>query len=176
MRRILFIVLMSVISFSLSAQTHVEIKRARVFQDGQKLTKDQAAALFSDVNGMDMSGDYLKNRSGYRTGLGLIIGGSSLLSAGALIMGGGAVSAVILGIPMALTGDDMPKGVDIALGVGCGAMIAGAAALVAGVPTLCVYKSRLKNMGEEYNCARTSNDVQLTFGPQNGGLGFALNF
>ena len=33
MRRILFVVLMSVISFSLSAQTHVEIKRARVFQD-----------------------------------------------------------------------------------------------------------------------------------------------
>lgn len=176
MKKVFFIALLSVISFSLSAQTHVEIKRSQVFQDGQKLTKDQAAALFSDVNGIDMSGDYLKYRSGYKTGLGLIIGGSSLLSAGALIMGGGAVSALLLGIPVALTGEDMPKGVDIAIGVGCGAMIAGAAALVAGVPTLCVYKSRLKNMGKEYNSSRALQDVQLTFGPQNGGIGFALNF
>lgn len=176
MKRVLFIALASLLSLSLSAQTHVEIKRSRVFQDGQKLTKEQAIVLFSDVNGVDLSGDYLKYRNGYKTGLGLIIGGSSLLSAGALVMGGGAVSALLLGLPVALTGEDMPKGIDIAIGVGCGAMIAGAASLVAGIPTLCVYKSRLKNMGEKYNASGTSQDIRLTFGPQNCGVGFSLNF
>lgn len=175
MKRIFFLLLLSLISISLSAQTHVEIKRDRVFQDGRKLSGSQAVALFSNVNGIDLSDEYLKNRRCYRAGLGLIIGGSSLISAGALVMGGGAVSAAILGLPLALSGEDMPKGVDIALGTGCAAMIVGAAAVVAGVPTLCVFRSRLKTMGEEYN-ASTSQGAALTFGLQNNGVGFAMNF
>lgn len=176
MKRMLFLVLLPLISVSLSAQTHVEIKRDRVFQDGRKLTVNQAVSLFSDVNGIDLSDEYLKNRNCYRAGLGLIIGGSSLVSAGALVMGGGAISAVILGVPLALSGEDMPRGVDIALGTGCAVMIVGAAAIVAGVPTLCVYRSRLKRLGEEYDASMSSQGTELTFGLQDCGIGFALNF
>lgn len=169
MKRIIVVLIAVLAAVSASAQyadmenRTVDIKGSRVFVDGEKLSKEAATSLFADLNGVDRSGDYLKYRKGYKAGLGMVIGGASLVSAGALVMGGGAVSALILGIPVALTGEDMPKGVDIALGVGCGAMIAGAAVLVAGIPTLCVYKSRL-------------NNLEASFGPQSSGLGLALRF
>lgn len=48
--------------------------------------------------------------------------------------------------------------------------------LVAGIPTLCVYNSRLKQLATAYNEGHRNQDVSLSFGGQNNGIGFALNF
>ena len=48
--------------------------------------------------------------------------------------------------------------------------------LVAGIPTLCVYNSRLKQLATDYNEGHRNQDVSLSFGGQNNGIGFALNF
>ena len=48
--------------------------------------------------------------------------------------------------------------------------------LVAGIPTLCVYNSRLKQLATDYNERHRNPDVSLSFGGQNNGIGFALNF
>ena len=48
--------------------------------------------------------------------------------------------------------------------------------LIAGIPTLCVYNSRLKQLARDYNEGHRNQDVSLNFGSQNNGIGFALNF
>ena len=121
MKRIIVVLIAVLAAVSASAQyadmenRAVEIKGSRVFVDGEKLSKEAATALFADMNGVDRSGDYLKYRKGYKAGLGMVIGGASLVSAGALVMGGGAVSALILGLPVALTGEDISRASSITL-------------------------------------------------------------
>lgn len=150
----------------------VDIKGSRVFLDGEKLSKDTASMVFADMNGTDRSQDYLNYRKGYKAGLGMSIGGASVALAGGVTLVGAAVSAMVMGIPLSLSGKDMPKGVDIALGAGSVAVIAGTAVMIAGIPTVCVYKTRLNRLEAEYN----SRNVEIAFGPQTSGLGLSLRF
>lgn len=48
--------------------------------------------------------------------------------------------------------------------------------LIAGIPTLYVYYSRLKQLARDYNGGHRNQDVSLNFGRKNNGIGFALNF
>lgn len=181
MRRIVIFLAAVFTAVSASAQyvdteKMIDIKGSRLFIDGEKLSKEEAYAFFQDMNGMDRSQDYIRYRKGYKAGLGMIIGGGSLTLAGGLTLLGGAVSAMVIGVPFAISGKDMPKGVDIAITAGGVSVLAGTAVMLAGVPTICVYKKRLKGLEEEYNSGLQSQDVELTFGSQPYGVGFALRF
>lgn len=155
----------------------IAVKGSRVFIDGKMLPKDQAAALFSDMNGVDRSGDYLKYRAGYKTGLGLSIGGASLVVAGSFVGAGALFTALIAGIPLAISGDQtVMNKAQIALITAEVATITGLACVIAGVPTVCVYRNRIKDLAVEHAGLAGDRQLSLTVGPTANGLGLALNF
>lgn len=142
----------------------IDIKGSRVFVEDFKLDKYSAASCFSSLNGIDKSSDYLKNRAGYKTGLGLTIGGASLAFAGSVT----TLFGFIAGVSKGLVGHET-LGADIAIGVGICSVFAGSACFVAGIPTVCVYKKRLNRLEKEYN-------TSLQLGTSSNGLSMALCF
>ena len=114
--------------------------------------------LMSDINGMDMSDDYLKYRKGYKAGLGMTIGGASL----ALVGAAGTVTSVLLALPYAFAGKESTM-LDVALGTSMVCAVGGIAVMIAGIPTLCVYKKRL-------------NGLETEISAHPGGIGLTLRF
>lgn len=158
MKRIVFLIVSCLMAYAASAQTVVDIKGSRVFQSGEKLSKEEAVLLMSDINGMDMSDDYLKYRKGYKAGLGMTIGGASLALAGAA----GTVTSVLLALPYAFAGKESTM-LDVALGTSMVCAVGGIAVMIAGIPTLCVYKKRL-------------NGLETEISAHPGGIGLTLRF
>ena len=192
MKRLLQILSLILVGYAASAQTHtpVEIKGSRVFMEGKRLTKSEAVSLFSDFHGADRSSEYLRYRSAYKTGLGLTVGGSVLTLGGGFTFVTGVAVVVAGGITLPLfAGVDVIAGTDTSseysseifgkantiLNVGLFATLGGVAMLASGIPTMCVYNSRLNHMEEDYNKADVT-PVEVTFGPQRHGIGFALRF
>ena len=149
---------------------------AKVFSDGQRLTPDQAVLLFSDMGGLDRSGDYLNYRKGYRTGAGLMIGGASAMVLGSITFTGFAITALIVGLPLSFAGKEIPVGIDIGLYSGFVIASAGFASLIAGIPVLCINKDRMRGLVNDYNAGSSAQDLSLNFGPAPSGVGFTLNF
>lgn len=158
------------VSFAASAQyvdSDIYVKRGKVFSEGVKLTADQAYALFADLDGQDFRYAYDKWTRNYKTGAGLMIGGSVSLVAGYFLAAGGLVMILALkpsiGAACLITGGVMFYG-----GAGC---------FLAGIPVLAVNNNRLKTLADHYNAtSRSSRPMELTFGSTSNGLGFALNF
>lgn len=174
MKRYIFLLLVVFASVNAMAQvmeqealadgTPIKMLGSMVYKNNRKLDKKSAAECFSMLNGVDRSEDYLKYRAGYKTGLGLTIGGASLALAGF----GASLVGVLVALPYAFAGEEH-QGADIAIYSGVGAMIAGGACFVAGIPTLCVYKTRLNRLKKEYN-------LQLQVGASQNGLSMSLCF
>lgn len=171
MKRIFLVVILGFMAVSASAQ-YVDVRLGRVWSEDGKLTDQQALALFSDVDGSDMSHDYARFRRGYKTGAGLMIGGAagyvggSLLGASGLLMtitGGFSSSASLANAGVASL---ITSGFLICGGIGC---------FIAGIPVLCVNNFRMKSLAEAYNDS-SSRSVELSFGPTASGVGLALNF
>lgn len=192
MKNLLLILSLVLVCYAASAQTHtpVEIKGSRVFMEGKRLTKSEAVSLFSDFHGADRSSEYLRYRSAYKTGLGLTVGGSVLTLGGGFTFVTGVAVVVAGGITLPLFAIvDAGAGTDTTseyssevfgkantiLNVGLYAALGGVAMLASGIPTLCVYNSRLNHMEEDYNKAYLI-PIEVTFGPQRHGFGFALRF
>ena len=135
-----------------------------VYMDGKKLDKENAAACFYSLDGVDRSADYLKYRAGYKTGLGLTIGGVSLVAVGF----GSAFVGVLVALQHAFAGEEH-LGSDIAIYSGVAAMAVGGACFVAGIPTICVYKTRLNRLKKAYN-------LSLQVGTSSNGLSMAICF
>lgn len=173
MNRLILIILAASISIMASAQHAkdpqgmLSARGARIYSDGVKLTTDQSFALFSDFGGYDRGSEYLKNRQGYRTGVGLSIGGASLVVIGLPASYIATAVAVAYGLASA-GGAEVPVGVEAAIYGTYGATIAGALVMLAGIPVASVYQHRIKKMTKDYN--------GLTFGPASSGIGVAMNF
>ena len=172
MKRHIFLLLFALIGMNVMAQYSntedfeikpVDIKGSRVFVDGVKLDKYSAAACFSSLDGVDKSEDYLRYRAGYKTGLGLTIGGAAMIPVGYFMFVGGFVGAWT-----ADTDAGLYVGEAIML-LGAGSVVAGAACFIAGIPTLCVYKTRLNRLEKKYN-------TSLQIGTSPGGLSLAISF
>lgn len=182
MKRIILILFALTLSFAASAQyadlTAGELKNrgAKILYEGEKLTLDETIAVFSDFNGIDRSGDYLAYRKGYRTGAGLMIGGASAVVVGSVTFFGSLIAALLVGLPLSIAGEEVPVSIDIAMYSGLAVGSLGAASMVAGIPTLCVYKKRLKNLTAEYNSKPSHSEVALGFGAAPSGTGFTLTF
>lgn len=141
----------------------IDMRGSRVFVDDYKLDKYSAAACFSSLDGVDWSGEYLKYRAGYKTGLGLTIGGAALIPVGCGMLYGGAFWAYV-----ALSDAGSYAGMSVMF-LGAGAVVAGTACFLAGIPTLCVYKTRLNRLEKKYN-------TSLQIGTSPGGLSLAISF
>ena len=172
MKRHILLLLFALIGMSAMAQYSntgvqekktVDIKGSRVFVDGVKLDKYSAAACFSSVDGVDMSDDYLKYRAGYKTGLGSTIGGAAMMPVGLAMIVGGFVGA--------WTADTTVGTVvgEAAMLLGTGSIVAGAACFLAGIPTICVYKTRLNRLEKKHN-------TSLSVGTSSNGLSMAISF
>ena len=142
----------------------IKMLGSMVYMDGRKLNKENAAACFSSLDGVDRSADYLKYRAGYKTGLGLTIGGASL----AVVGFGSAFVGVLVALPHAFAGEEH-LGSDIAIYSGVTAMAVGGACFVAGIPMICVYKTRLNRLKKSYN-------LSLQVGTTSNGLSMAISF
>ena len=142
----------------------LDIRGSRVLVDGVKLDKYSAAACFSSVDGVDCSADYLKYRAGYKTGLGLTIGGASL----AVVGFGTAVTGYLAAYYKSNDGKDYSVE-DTVGAIGVVSVVAGAACVLAGIPTICVYKARLNRLEDDYN-------TSLRIGASPGGLSMAISF
>lgn len=173
MKRHIFLLLFALIGMSTMAQYSstevlenkpIDIRGSRVFVDDCKLDKYSAAACFSSLDGVDWSGEYLKYRAGYKTGLGLTFGGLGLAAVGFVAT---SVSTVV-GVAKALTRQDM-TGTNAAIYLGVGSFFLGSACFVAGIPVACVYKTRLNRLEKKYN-------TSLQIGTSPGGLSLAISF
>ena len=171
MKRHIFLLLFTLIGMSAMAQYSnpgvenepIDIRGSRVFVDGFKLDKYNAAACFSSLGGVDRSAEYLKYRAGYKTGLGLTIGGAALMPVGYGMFIGGFVWAW-----NAETTAGCIAG-EAVLFLGAGSIVAGGLCVLAGIPTLCVYKTRLNRLEKKYN-------TSLSIGSSPGGLSMAISF
>ena len=171
MKRHIFLLLFTLIGMSAMAQYSnpgvenepIDIRGSRVFVDGFKLDKYNAAACFSSLGGVDRSAEYLKYRAGYKTGLGLTIGGAALMPVGYGMFIGGFVWAW-----NAETTAGCIAGEAVLL-LGAGSIVAGGLCVLAGIPTICVYKTRLNRLEKKYN-------TSLSIGSSPGGLSMAISF
>lgn len=142
----------------------IDIYGSKVYVDDYELDKFSAAACFSSLGGVDRSEDYLKYRKGYKTGLGLTIGGASL----AVVGFGASLAGFITSIENSIEGRDYALQ-EAVLTVGIFSVISGSLCLLAGIPTVCVYKARLNRLEDDYN-------TSLRIGASPGGLSMAISF
>ena len=143
----------------------ISSRGSSIYVSGEKLTAQQAADLFSDFGGAQMGEDYLSNRRGFRTGLGLTIAGPP-----AFVLGS---TAYVVGALMTLDSTLSPMSYIVCY-TGATMAVSGALMTVAGIPTLCIYRNRIKNSVAEYN-TKKSQPV-LTFSPASSGIGVAMTF
>lgn len=155
-------------------------KGCRIYAGAERLDKNEAAAYFSHLNGMDRGADYLRYRRVYNAGIGLTVAGSVITAAGfGLTMVGGLAAFVTMPFVAIGGGTDMPDELLVFPRIGTYAMISGVAFLGAGVPLICVYKKRIRTLVSDYNSmasASPASTVELSFGSQPSGIGFALRF
>ena len=139
---------------------------SRIIADGETLTVQQAADLFSEFGSAEMGEDYLKNRKGFRTGLGLSIAGPPVC-----VFGG---FAYLIGGLMSIDSDLYTIGASIYY-TGATLAVSGALMTVVGIPTACVYRSRIKNSALDYNAGIKPKPI-VTFSPARSGIGLAMTF
>ena len=183
MKRLLLAAFALVIAATASAQyvssspAEIKARGAKIICNGDKLTADQAAALFTDFGGQEKGNEYLHNRKGYRTGVGLSVGGAAMVVVGLPASYIATAFAVAYGLST-IGGGEVPVGVEIALYSTYGATVAGALIMLAGIPTASVYQHRIKKMSKEYNAlsAKDSEKPMLTFAPAKSGIGITMSF
>lgn len=153
----------------------------------------QEADLIALLEGTSYSyQDVVKYRRGFDAGKGLLIGSGIVTLSGSVVMmlsvvgiasatfalGEGKVDTSSGGYPGA---DDLPlefqylAKYDMLSKVGAAVFFTGLAGLIAGTTVFCVYKARLNKVENAIN-ASPAQSVNLSFGTQMHGIGFALNF
>lgn len=167
----------------------LERYRTGMKMDGIKLNADEVAAILSNVDGLDRTAEWQQYKKNRAVGKGLIIGGSSLAAAGAVVfVGAGAVWIVAVafgaGLSAALGGDGQEAADSISsqlapwfYGAG-GAAVIGAGSAIAGIPIVVVNNKKMNSIVKDWNEAngRVSSDVSFNFGAAPSGVGFTLNF
>lgn len=188
----LFVAISVTASAQFAGPDHVVgLKGSRVYVDGVRISNDQFLAGLKDVQGQDLSSQWQKSRNGYKTGVGLTVAGGSFVAGGSLafccglIAGAGtAITLPILGMPGVVTGDFSAAGdyadqgfsaAEKLISIGGTCAIAGLAMVAAGVPTMCIYKNKMKGLLHEVGPS-LAGQVTLSAGPTANGLGLALRF
>lgn len=177
------IILVFVLLFASLAVSHAQYayppevtsRGGKILVEGEKLSPAKAALLFDNVCGVGIGDDYLKYRKGYRTGVGLSVGGAATFVVGLPASYIATAFAIAYGFST-IGGGEVPKGVDIAVYGTYGITLAGAAMMIAGIPTASVYRHRIKKVTAEYNSTVTSSKPVVTFSPARSGFGIAMNF
>ena len=181
MKRFLLVIALFLITAAASqAQyaypTEITSRGSKILVQGEKLTPDQATAMFTMVGGAEMGQDYLSYRKGYKVGVGLSVGGASMTVVGSATFLTGLIAGLVINLPASIAGEEPPVWPDVLIYAGGGAAVSGAAMMLAGIPTACVYRHRIKKVTAEYNSTVTSSKPVVTFSPARSGIGIAMNF
>lgn len=141
--------------------------------------------------------DLEKYRRGFAAGKGLLIGSGALAFAGSVMMTVAGVYLAMEGFAVGMTNSlfaislfMIPSGAQVNIdhwpaeftgkylpffNVSTYVFYAGLAGLIAGTTVFCVYKARLNKVGRSINDSSLQR-LNLSFGAQRHGVGFALNF
>ena len=165
---VLSLIIASVTAANAQYAYHKEVSSvgSKIFVDGERLTTSEAADMFSQFGGEQMGEEYLKNRKGFKTGLGLSIAGPPTAALGYF--------AWFVGALMMLDSDLSPVSYIVCY-TGATMLVSGTAMTLAGIPTACVYRHRIKKATSEYNAGLNSKPI-VTFSPASSGIGIAMNF
>lgn len=192
MKRWIFILFFLTLTLSASAQ-YISRKGGTLVQDGQKLSKEEAQALLSDINGTDYSTVWKDYNAWRKTGLGLTIGGSVAVAGGGLTFLTGAMVSLV-GVAVGASAGAIGGSAGAQAGAEAGAkagqplmtggliaMGVGAVALGAGIPLLAVNARRMNRIVKDYNGtipapAVEEPAVEVAFGPAPSGIGFTVSF
>lgn len=163
---------------SLSDHELLRVRGTKIYAGPRYLHPEEAAGYFTDIYGADRSEDYIRYRRAYNAGIGLTVAGTVIAGTGVYITAAGSV-VFVLTMPLVALSGEFPEELETLPRVGGYTILAGAAFLAAGIPTLCVYKKRIRGIVADYNSqvtGRSSSGVELSFGGQSSGLGLALKF
>ena len=137
-------------------------KNGSLYLGSEKITKENVQMVFADAEYQER---WKNINAGYKTGLGLTIGGSTLTVAGVTMLGCFLKERMLYdtrSIWLDLFGhldDDLDdnlnglKGESTLAWSGDIMLCIGIPVLLAGIPTLCVYKSKLKDLAEDYTAS-----------------------
>ena len=171
----LFVTSVAVSNAQYAYPSEITSRGGKIFAYGEKLEPTDAAQLLSEVGGLELGEDYLSYRKGYRTGVGLSVGGAAATVVGTMAFYTGVVLVFAVSVPTSLAGQEPPIWPEAVMYAGGAVAVSGAALVVAGIPTACVYRHRIKKVTDEYNSTVTSKPV-VTFSPARSGIGIAMNF
>lgn len=171
----LFVTSVAVSNAQYAYPSEITSRGGKIFAYGEKLEPTDAAQLLSEVGGLELGEDYLSYRKGYRTGVGLSVGGAAAAVVGTMAFYTGVVFVLAVSVPTSLAGKELPIWPEAVMHAGGAVAVSGAALVVAGIPTACVYRHRIKKVTDEYNSTVTSKPV-VTFSPARSGIGIAMNF
>ena len=163
---------------------YVGVRSGRVVLDGKRLSLGEERVFLNDTFGNDIYKEFVRNRRISNAGLSLVVIGGALLT--------GAVAdhwrtTVSLSAYVNLTMNPGFMGflepdssyesyLSMRLKRSGYIMIGGLAMLAAGIPTLCVYRSRMRScIGEAY-AAQHGKEVAVAFGGTPSGIGLTLSF
>jgi hypothetical protein len=146
--------------------SQLKSRGSKIIADGQKLTTQQAVDLFTEYGGAEYAENYLTNRKRYRTGVTLSLAGPPTFVVGYYTM----VIGALMSLDSSLTTASY-----ITFYTGVVTTASGVLMTAAGIPTACIYRSRIKKSTKEYNASRDSKPV-VTFSPASSGIGIAMNF
>lgn len=174
MKKIFLVIAFLCAAFCASAQyadPQLKVKRGHMYADGVKLDDAQVVEMFSRVDmiyGTDVSGEYMINREKYNTGRWLNIGSTIGFVSGTVLGYVGLLSCFV-GITSRPIGQAcLYSAIPLYFGsIGCG--IAG------GIMTR-RSMNNMKIMAADYNAMSGARQPELTFGPTQNGVGFALSF
>lgn len=171
MKKIIMIIFAMALTASAQySDSHLIVKNGHIYAGGLKLSDDQAAACFRDIYGTDRSGDYIKYARGYRSGLGMTIGGGTAFLAGAGVSAAGFAKILMKGIGK----EDFRRAQTMTIASSF-VTVGGAVVMLVGIPKITKNTARLNSLTAYHNAGR-SRSAEVTLGPTSGGIGFALNF
>ena len=160
-------------SLTASAQ-FMDISLGRVWYEDERIKDVEAIAMFKNVDGFDLSNDYIQFRKGYKKGVALMAGGTVGMVLGP-VMG-------VSGLLMLLTSESTNMTVRYAYAASmiAGGVISvgGVGCFIAGIPFLCINNERLKVLANRYNdyASDYPRCLELNFGLTSNGVGLALKF
>ncbi|MBO7397163.1 MAG: hypothetical protein J6Y31_06625 [Bacteroidales bacterium] len=166
--------------------------------DGEKLSKDQANELLSNIGGEDYTSTWKVARDWRTAGIAMTAGGGAITVVGlgvtmvyalAGVLGaafGGAIGGAVGG-PEAGSdaAEGVIEGVTPYINGGLATAFIGATTMAAGIPLIVIHCNRMNHIVKSYNelnqpaapqLPAPSEDVYLSFGPTAHGTGIALNF
>lgn len=195
MKRWMLMIIFLTLSLAASAQ-YISRKGGNLVQDGQKLSREEAQTLLSDINGTDYSVVWKDYNAWRKTGLGLTIGGGIAAAGGALTFLTGALVSLV-GVAVGATAGAIGGSAGAQAGAEAGAKAGqplmtggaiaagvGVVALGVGIPVLTVNARRMNRIVKDYNGTIPAPEetpaeepaVEVAFGPAPSGIGFTVSF